>query len=128
MVDWYLTRYYLRARVLQRFFCQFWLRATRRGAVVPYTPRQRAIRTASDEASPKAFFTQHAGAAAVCEDAQLEVIEAAPDGGYAAVLGQVSGLDTRFFSDEEIHRVHELPHWKDPVSYTHLTLPTKRIV
>ena len=54
-----------------------------------------------------------AGAAAVCEDAELEVIEAAPDGGYAAVLGQVSGLDTRFFSDEEIHRVHELPHWKD---------------
>ena len=55
----------------------------------------------------------HAGAAAVCEDSGLEVIEAAPVGGYAAVLGQVSGLDTRFFSDEEIHRVHELPHWKD---------------
>ena len=52
-------------------------------------------------------------AAAVCEDAGLEVIEAAPDGGYAAVLGHVVGMDTRFFSDEEIHRVHELPHWKD---------------
>ena len=36
-----------------------------------------------------------------------------PDGGYAAVLGHVVGMDTRFFSDEEIHRVHELPHWKD---------------
>ena len=55
----------------------------------------------------------HAGAAAVCEDAGHEVIEAAPDGGYAAVLGHVVGMDTRFFSDEEIHRVHELPHWKD---------------
>ena len=54
-----------------------------------------------------------AGAAAVCEDSGLEVIEAAPDGGYAAVLGHVVGMDTRFFSDEEIHRVHELPHWKD---------------
>ena len=32
---------------------------------------------------------------------------------YAAVLGHVVGMDTRFFSDEEIHRVHELPHWKD---------------
>ena len=29
------------------------------------------------------------------------------------MLGQASGVDTRFFSDEEIHRVHELPHWKD---------------
>ena len=56
---------------------------------------------------------QPAGAAAVCEDAGLEVVEAAPDGGYAAVLGHVVGMDTRFFSDEEIHRVHELPHWKD---------------
>ena len=46
-------------------------------------------------------------------EALLEVIEAAPDGGYAAVLGHVVGMDTRFFSDEEIHRVHELPHWKD---------------
>ena len=59
------------------------------------------------------FRYTHAGAAAVCEDAGLEVIEAAPDGGYAAVLGHVVGMDTRFFSDEEIHRVHELPHWKD---------------
>ena len=45
------------------------------------------------------------------------MVEAAPDGGYAAVLGQVSGqvsgLDTRFFSDEEIHKVHSLPHWRD---------------
>ena len=56
---------------------------------------------------------QLTGAAAVCEDSGLEVIEAAPDGGYAAVLGHVVGMDTRFFSDEEIHRVHELPHWKD---------------
>ena len=59
------------------------------------------------------FRYTHAGAAAVCEDSGLEVIEAAPDGGYAAVLGHVVGMDTRFFSDEEIHRVHELPHWKD---------------
>ena len=29
------------------------------------------------------------------------------------MLGHVVGMDTRFFSDEEIHRVHELPHWKD---------------
>ena len=63
--------------------------------------------------APEHGFYGDAGAAAVCEDAGLEVIEAAPDGGYAAVLGHVVGMDTRFFSDEEIHRVHELPHWKD---------------
>ena len=59
------------------------------------------------------FRYTHAGAAAVCEDSGLEVIEAAPDGGYAAVLGHVVGMDTRFFSDEEIHKVHSLPHWRD---------------
>ena len=65
------------------------------------------------EKTREALLVRDPGAAAVCEDSGLEVIEAAPDGGYAAVLGHVVGMDMRFFSDEEIHRVHELPHWKD---------------
>jgi hypothetical protein len=59
------------------------------------------------------FRYTHAGAAAVAEDAGLEVVEAAPDGGYASVLGEVTGLDSRYFTDGELQRVKALPHWRD---------------
>ena len=83
-------------------------------AASQYSAEQQQEFEKTRDGVPADYFRYtHAGAAAVCEDSGLEVIEAAPDGGYAAVLGHVVGMDTRFFSDEEIHRVHELPHWKD---------------
>ena len=72
-------------------------------------------------AADRAAASTTRAVAAVCEDAGLEVIEAAPDGGYAAVLGHVVGMDTRFFSDEEISGPR--PHWKDPDNLHHKVVP-----
>mmetsp|Transcript_2483 Transcript_2483/g.7163 ORF Transcript_2483/g.7163 Transcript_2483/m.7163 type:complete len:313 (+) Transcript_2483:1304-2242(+) len=59
------------------------------------------------------FRYTHAGAAAVAESAGLVVDMAAPDGSYLAVVAQVLGFDSRYWSDAELGDAKPLPPHDD---------------
>ena len=61
---------------------------------------------------PDDFFryTDH-GARFIVEAAGLSVDESSPDGGYSAVVGEMLGFNTRYFSDDELLATQHAPYF-----------------